>query len=186
MTYQYSEMPTGAERDFLNAFGATAIYIAAPPLMVRIAHDPARSIDALRRHNSDLRPTFITWVHSAKIARRLIKRAGEPSQAAIIRAAADLNISLSRHDLVMSRARDAVRKLDALLMVAQANGKLRFFNRAYRAHRLTNGAIPYGFVFRNLRRVLVLSLAQSDGIPWSDARLLDRCLGFSDGESAAE
>jgi hypothetical protein len=175
------ELPTGAERDFLNAFGACSIYICERPNVLRYAHDPKRAIDALRHKYSGLEPVFVTWTDGAAHARRLVRHVPRLTSDAIASTAEQLGITLTNHTVVMARAQSSVRRLDALLLQAKAQGQLKPFNRAYRAHRLAHGAIPYDWAFARLRRALALTLAQSGTIPWHDARFLRGSLGISLG-----
>jgi hypothetical protein len=66
----------------------------------------------------------------------------------------------------MQRAQAAVDQLNGKLAAAQANGDLKFFNRAYHAYRLAcqdrgERAMPYGTAVARLRKLLAGAAAGS-------------------------
>jgi hypothetical protein len=94
----------------------------------------------------------------------------EAATTAVLAAAARLGVTLSDHAVVMQRARAAVGKLNGKLETAQANGDLRFFNRAYHRYRLAcqqrgEHAMPYGTAMAKLRTLLAGAAA---GVPVPD------------------
>jgi hypothetical protein len=174
------EFPTDAERDYLIAFDAMAVVITDNPFTVRLARDPRRMLSALRRGWPYVRIHEIVWTSPAKRARQLVGCMHTPMTSAaaaivMVEIAAELRIVLTPNKVAIARARAAVARLDALLTRAKNKGLLKFFNRAYQAHRLAGGTIPYGFAYARLRSALARRIAKDEEIRWESATLLAAC-----------
>jgi hypothetical protein len=66
----------------------------------------------------------------------VLKRASANS-GDVVKAAAKLGVKLVEHSAALQRTEELVRRLDARLYTAQADGDLSAFNRAYRRYRLS-------------------------------------------------
>jgi hypothetical protein len=174
------EFPTDAERDYLIAFDAVAIVITDNPFTVRITHDPKRVLAALRPGWPRVRIHEIVWTSPAKRARQLVGCMHTPVTSAgaavvMVEIATELRIELTSNSVAVARARAGVARLDALLAKAKNAGLLKFFHRAYQAHRLAGGVVPYGFAYARLRRALARRIAKDQDIPWESRQLLASC-----------
>ena len=152
--------------DYLAQFGVVAIYITSTGIL-GVGRDLSRAAPI----------AAAWWVRDRRTAEQIIMAIGEEQPATIaqataeVRVAADrLGVVLSEHSVVMARAKAAIDQLGAKLSTAQANGDLKFFNRAYRQYRLAcqqrgEGAMPYGTARAKLRKLLAGAAA---GAPVSD------------------
>jgi hypothetical protein len=159
------EPPSRAVRDYLAGFGLGCILVR-PTSEIQVASNWGRAPIAA-----------VLWVRDQKTAWQVVRAIGEarPSsvEAAITEiraAAARVDVVLSEHSVVVARAQAAIDQLGSKLSTANANGDLKFFNRAYRQYRLGclqrgEGAMPYGTAMARLRKLLAGAAA---GAPVSD------------------
>jgi len=145
-------MPRGADREYLAAYGIFAVYVASsrkgPPAIVGVSRDLIQTLTALRRrrHMPLLHMTCIYWIEDPAEARLLVREVnaglpqlemdGAAAQRKIENVAAHIGILLNEHHTVLTRAHAAVEFVERHIENAQANGQLRWFNRAFRHWRL--------------------------------------------------
>jgi hypothetical protein len=190
------ELPNQSQSDYLAAFGATAIYVASgfagKPSVITSTRDISRSLAMLRRRWSQMIDcTHAVWLADRANAVRIVGRvyrgkrcltriisadAQELAQA-IEQAADDLGVTLTDHETAMMRARIAVDRINRTLADAQARGDLRFFNRAYAAHRAAAAAqgracMRYPLALARLRYGLARQLATIGTVDLAEKNLL--------------
>lgn len=115
------------ERDYLAQFGATEVYLSSAGKL------------GTGRNLARAGPLAAAWwVRDRFTAEQVLVAIGEKqpesveaATAAIEAAAARLGVALSDRATVTQRAKTAVGRLDLKISTAQANGDLKFFNRAY-------------------------------------------------------
>jgi hypothetical protein len=160
------EPPSRAVRDYLAQFGVVAIYVTSTGTL-GVGRDLARAAPI----------AAAWWVRDRHTAEQILVAIGEEQPATVAQATAEvlaaanrLGAVLSEHGAVMARAQAAIDQLSAKLSTAQANGDLKFFNRAYRQYRLGcqqrgEHAMAYGVARAKLRKLLAGAAA---GAPVSD------------------
>ena len=184
-------MPRGAERAYLAAYGILAVYVAAPskgpPSVVGVSQDLLQTLMALRRCRCLplLHMTCAFWIEDKAEARLLAREvnAGLPhygddgmldADAAVAKrkienVAAHIGIRLTEHDTVLMRARAAVEFVERKIEDEQANGKLRWFNRAFRQWRLEaqkhGRSMSYGEARARLRQKMFRQILNSEFKP---------------------
>jgi hypothetical protein len=139
----------------LAQFGVVAIYITSAGTL------------GIGRGLSRAAPIAVAWwVRDRRTAEQILVAIGEEQPATVaeataeILAAADrLEVVRSEHSVVVARARAALDQLGTKLSTAQANGDLKFFNRAYRQYRLARQqrgerAMTYGAARAKLDKLL--------------------------------
>ena len=174
------EIPRGALREYLIVFGVAAVYVAtAPsgrPCEVGVTRDLERKLEAIRaRWDRSIDITLAYWVRDRESAKRIARqasarlahdRAGHldvtaaSAGAAIRDEAAECRVMLTDHDAAMARVHAAVDHVADVIATAQANGGLKWFNRAYRDWRIEARAAGLGMSYAEacarLRRALVM------------------------------
>lgn len=170
------EPPAGKAREYLAAFGVACVYVAAPPtcrpVVIGPAVDLSRAINWLRKHDYPEWNIEAAWWLRAKGQADAIARVardylgGLPEQhseldATIAQASKQVEeiarqsgITLTPHDVAMARVSRATLQIEHELRRAQRDGRLAFFNRAYREHRLAGGRLHYRQAYARLRRAL--------------------------------
>jgi hypothetical protein len=149
---------TRAALAYLTASGATAITITEVDGVCAFhvgTKTLARSVAIFWIMEVDAKPVVTS---ARKIAGK--GTGGDAAVAALHRAATDLKVTLTPHDVAISRAGNAAAKLDLYLDSLQGSGALREFTRAYKRRRIEAKAAGQGFMtYKNaelrLRRALV-------------------------------
>jgi hypothetical protein len=173
--------PTGSTRDYLLAFGIAAVYVAAPavhrPTHIGAARDLSRALVMLRAR-SPLHLESAYWVRDKSTAADLVKRVrGRFADAAtpagdidatdaavtgeIEQVARAANIILTTHENAIRRVRAVIERVGELA-AAEADGRLKFFNRAYReyhADAVAHGDRPLMFMETVARVVRVTGMS---------------------------
>jgi hypothetical protein len=149
---------TKAAIAYLVASGATAITITEVDgvCTFRIGTKmPARSVAIHWIMQVDAKPVVDR-------ARKIAGKAagGNAAISALHQAATDLRVTLTPHDVAISRATNAAAKLDRYLDSLQGSGALREFTRMYKRRRIEAKAAGLGFMtYKNaelrLRRALI-------------------------------
>jgi hypothetical protein len=158
------KLPRAAEREYLAIYGIVAIYVAALPsgnALVSFSRDLLHSLLALRRRYSGAHITCAYWVKDKAEARLIVRQVNadlvfldataKTAQRCIENVAAHMNIPITEHSLVLSRARTAVAFIEDRIAEAQASGELSWFNSAYRAWRLEAKQIGRGMSYTEAR-----------------------------------
>ncbi|UYO50315.1 hypothetical protein KQX64_06995 [Rhodopseudomonas palustris] len=184
------EIPHGATKDYLLAFGVAAVYVATPmrgePAAIGTARDLGRALAKLReRWQPMIFVSHAVWTESTERADAIVEAVsaafgpalatpikgcfavrGERLVSAIDMVVAANGWQVTRHEAALARVRAAVDQLDAELAQAKAAGRLKFFNSAYRDYRL--GAVArgerfmtYGEAFNRFRRHMVGQIARA-------------------------
>lgn len=194
------ELPSGQVRDYLAAFGATAIYVASglagKPSIIIATRDIARNLARLRRRWSQMIDcTSVVWAADPSEAATVVARAyavlchGPVDHPRVVsadahtiadvlaQAALDLGVMLTDHDTAMMRARLAVDRINATLAHAQERGQLKPFNRAYQHHRMTAAAhgravMPYPWAVNLLRKAIARQIATDGTVDLARKNLL--------------
>jgi hypothetical protein len=149
---------TKAAIRYLEASGATAITITE--------HDGIASFHIGGK--IDPRAVSVQWLPQmnaqavVKLARRHAGASPDAAQAlaALHRAAADQRVTLTPHDVAMTRAGDAAGRIEQYIDSMRAKGAMREFTRAYRRRRTEaapngQGFITYAVAEARLRRALI-------------------------------
>jgi hypothetical protein len=184
------EIPHGATKDYLLAFGVAAVYVATPmrgePAAIGVARDLGRALAKLReRWQPMIFISYAVWTESVSRAEAIVSEVADvfgPSYAAGPRGCFELRgerlvgaidavvqrhgWTVTRHETALARVRAAVDQLDAELAQAKAAGRLKFFNGAYKAYRLAAEArgekfMTYGEAFTRFRRHMVGQIARA-------------------------
>ena len=142
-------LPRGAEREYLTAYGAVAVYVVELPTgdtFVGTSRDLLQSLLSIRRRYAGAAIVCAYWVKDAAEAQLIcleVARGSEgvlmnarTAQARIETVAARVDVALTDHATILSRVGMAVEYVETKIAEAQAAGELRWFNRAYRAWRL--------------------------------------------------
>jgi hypothetical protein len=157
---------TRAALAYLTASGATAITITEVDgvctFHVGSKIDPRASVQWLPEANA----------RAVMLKGRRVAGArpdAETAMRALIQAAADQRVTLTPHDVAISRATNAAAKLDRYLDSLQGSGVLREFTRMYKRRRIEAKAAGQGFMtYKNaelrLRRALVPLLVSGQGV----------------------
>jgi hypothetical protein len=169
------ELPTGPTRDYLAAFGVACVYVAAPvqvqqPLVIGHARDLSRALNWLRRDGlfSEYNIETAWWVRERGNAAYLSRVAGDylghdatvqHAKREIEKIARENNVVLTEHVVAMERVSRATAQIEHELRRAQRDGRLKFFNQAYKRHRAEGGTLHYRKAFARLRRALFLRIA---------------------------
>jgi hypothetical protein len=116
----------------------------------------------------DPRAASVHWLRETEaqaVLKAARKHAGKSpdiatATTALIRAAADLRVTLTEHGTAMMRAGEAAKRLDAYVASLRARGAMKEFTKAYRRHRLAaiargEGFMSYGNAELRLRRALI-------------------------------
>ncbi len=165
-------LPTGDERVYIAAYGIAAVYVAARPdgrAIIRCSRDLLLSDLAIkRRWSRAAHITFACWVEERDDAVRIVRAVNDDrtslvsvrhAQRRIEQAAERLGIDLTEHQVVLERAADAVKIINAKIDEFQETGDLKWFNRAYRRWRIEAAkhgiTLPYGLALTRLRRRMV-------------------------------
>jgi hypothetical protein len=149
---------TKAAINYLIASGAVAISITE--------HDGVCAFHV--GHKIDPRAVSVQWLPEPK-ARAIVKHARQdagrsPDAAtaarALAQAAADHRQTLTPHEVAITRARDASRKIEQYMQSLRGTGALKEFNRAYKQHRMAatargEGFMSYATATARLRRALI-------------------------------
>ncbi len=153
-------------RDYLHEFGLACVYVT-PAGRIGVTRDLA-DVGAI---------AAAWWAKDAAAAHAVVRAIGEQAPASveaataeILAAAKRLDAVLSTHDVVVTRAQAAIDRLGTRLSTANANGDLKWFNRAYRQYRLGclqrgERAMDYGAARDKLRELLAGAAA---GVPVKD------------------
>jgi hypothetical protein len=165
-------MPTiqplsSTERDFLNAFGITAVWVSRTG-KVFTSENP--------RHASQ-----VFWCKHADAERvaDLAQRNGD-----IVGAAARLSVQLTEHAKLIARVRERTGWIEAALREAKADGLLAQFHQEYKQRRLkakARGETFMGFAEaeRRLRAVIADAVAKGDGTVPSFVAVFDEARPIS-------
>lgn len=111
-------------------------------------------------------------VEAGSVIRRALADHGD-----VPKAAAKLGVRLMEHASALQRTEELVKRLDARMHTAQADGSLQTFNRAYRAYRLDRTAagqpvMNYAAARSRLRQALA-DVAAGKAAPGIIARVFD-------------
>jgi hypothetical protein len=143
--------------------GLSAVFIS-PAGRIRVGPDPlgAHAVGAWWAKTNDA-------VRVAELARQIAKRL--PAAAAIIRAATQLEVTVTNHATAMTRAHEAIVRLEQRTREASDNGALAAFHREYRRRRLVAAAHGERFMtYRQARqrlRTVLETTAASGEVPGS-------------------
>ena len=165
-------LPSKAASHYLDAIGAGAIYIALP----RVGAASVHGLRRLPRGAGDIQ--WIAWVRDLASAKAVaatdlalqqhddgVRRCRPLPEiiGAIEQRARDVDVVLTPHERAVERAMVLAERVDAILKNFQREGKMRAFNRCYKAHRVAmNGHAPsYAIVLSDLRAVIIRTLAQT-------------------------
>lgn len=144
------QLPTGAEREYLDAIGIVAVYVATIDhfCIVRSSRDLAASEQSLRQVWPEARIVSAWWVREKLQADRLVNEFrmnlihdlipcdAEQAREALLKSAELQGVKLTEHATVIKRASAAAARIRETLNVANGRGELAWFNRAYRAYRM--------------------------------------------------
>jgi hypothetical protein len=143
------ELPTGAIREYLIAFGVDAIYVGVLPdgdvCKIGVTRDLMRSYQAMRVRwpGSTIAAAF--WLsgrgEAERIARIVRDKLPRDELAAIVEielAAVQAQIRLTDHTAAMGRVIAALGRVDAELARAHQAGQLGWFNRGFKRWRLAH------------------------------------------------
>lgn len=144
------QLPTGADREYLDAIGIAAVYIATVDhfCIVRSSRDLAASEQSLRQVWPEARIVAAWWVRERKQADQLasefamnlthglIPCDADQARDELMKVAAREGVKLTEHATVIKRASAAANRIRETLNIANGRGELAWFNRAYRAYRL--------------------------------------------------
>ncbi len=178
------EIPTGTMREYLQAFGVAAIYIATPPgarpIRVGVTLDLGRTLYAIRDVWSPVVEISAAWwlksmpqavtlvdlvlaqLANERMDRGLLYVMGEHARTAITSIAFRQGIALNDHDAVMANVRSMVNRINREMEHALATGSLKWFNRAFKEYRLrgkdANGGrvMTYTEAWSRLRHAVIL------------------------------
>jgi hypothetical protein len=150
------ELPRGPMRDYLRALGLYAIYTTTDG-RAHAAAAPTGDIVSIK------------WT-TQRGARAMAARLNKGTFRTIEAAAAGLRFSISEHADVLERARDSVRKVNAALAHAKAQGDLRSFHRAFveaRTKAAEQGIRPqsYARAYMRLRAALFVYASRGEALP---------------------
>jgi hypothetical protein len=189
-------MPRGAERDYLSAYGILAIYVASVPKqsisIVGVSRDLLQTLTALRKRRRLplLQITCAYWIEDKTEARLLAREVncGLPmlemdaatAQRKVENAAAHMCVRLTDHETVRMRALAAAEFVERQIEDAQANGNLRWFNRAFRQWRLEASArgisMSYAEARMRLRKKLFRQMLNANSRPGLFPVLSETCV----------
>jgi len=132
-----------AARDYLIASGASAI---------SVIDNETGCTFATGKLNP--RAAVVFWLPDGearavvKLARRAAGKKPDIAAAtsALQRADADQRVTLTTHDVAMTRAGDALVRLDGYLEAMRRSGQLAEFNKQYKRHRMAAGLRGEGFM----------------------------------------
>lgn len=171
-------LPKSGEREYLTVNGIVAIYVTENEkgeAQVGATRDLHQSLLAVRRRDRYAAIVAAYWLKgeadAALICAAVLEDTGSKMTAITFTnrievAAERMNISITDHQTIMQRVRSAVEYVDERLVEAQAGGKLRFFNRAYRQWRLEAKAhgrtMSYAEARARLRRSLYRQIAAGE------------------------
>ncbi|PYF05016.1 hypothetical protein BJ122_102242 [Rhodopseudomonas faecalis] len=182
------EIPHGATKEYLLAFGVAAVYVAAPlsgePAAIGVARDLGRALAKLReRWQPAIFINYAIWTSNHQRAEAIVDEVAAvfgPSLASstkgvfevrgerlvgAIDAVIDRNgWTATRHDVALGRVRAAIDHLDTALAQAKAAGGLKFFNTAFKNYRqqaMSRGErfMTYGEAYNRFRRHMVAQIA---------------------------
>jgi hypothetical protein len=168
------EIPSRQERDWLTAFGTSALFVACSSTKARCAigatQDLARALAAQRRQlGRDARLARVWW-STATAALELARAVDLPpgttvkgAKAAVRQAARRRGIPLAEHETTLERVRTALAKLDHGLEVAKQRGVLWEFNARFKFLRQKQPQLDYGRAHAKLKAEIARRLAESGG-----------------------
>jgi hypothetical protein len=128
---------------------------------------------------------------AGRIASAARAEAGEDAglaecREAIARCAATAGATLMPDHVALTRANNAMMKLDAMIDRMKLNGGLREFNREFKNRRAAalaegRGFMNYSTALRRLKLILIPSLASGKPVAWAFAEVFEkgsfRCTG---------
>ena len=175
-------LPRGAEREYLTVYGVVAVYVAQLPTgeaMFGTSRDLLQSLQAIRRHHAGAAIVCAYWAKNADEAQLVCSDVARDSEGVLMNArtvqarieiAGDrMNLALTDHETIMTRARMAVEYVEGKIAEAQAVGDLRLVQsrvsgvaargeRTRAHHELCRGLrsvaarnLPTNFIFGVLR-----------------------------------
>jgi len=181
------DIPSSSEREYLRAFGITALFVAASPAgsptLIGYTRDLGRSIESIRgRWHWSTQLTHAWWLARDGDARKIIDQVNaafpldehgrfdvdaEAIATRMRREALALNIKLTEHSSALQRVQAALAQVDSVIASANAAGDLRWFNKTYKAWRVGQppnvaAALPYGLARHRLRAAIVRRIARGD------------------------
>jgi hypothetical protein len=135
-----------------------------------------QSLQAIRRHHAGAAIVCAYWAKNADEAQRVCQEAMRDSEGVLMNArtvqarieiAGDrMNLALTDHETIMTRARMAVEYVEGKIAEAQAAGELRWFHRAFREWRLEANArgrtMSYAEARARLRRAIYRQILFSE------------------------
>ena len=144
--------PKKIEREYIAISGITAIFIASRPKaapIIRCSRDLMTSERSIRQRCPGARIECAYWVDDESEAQLIVDEVNAEKPVNVPAAlrqidsvAAHMNVILTEHDIVLARAKAAVRHIRDKIAAAQAKGELRWFNKMFRQWRLN--AKPFG------------------------------------------
>jgi hypothetical protein len=163
------EIPAEAESTWLAAFGAAAVavFIHTDSTATTVAtQDLARSLRSQRKGDPGAKLASVHWVASLTEALRIANVVGGAGSIVeanelIRHAARELRIALIDHDQVLSRARNAVARLERGLAVAKERGVLMEFNWRFKFLRRQNPKLSYGTAHNRLKAEIARRIAEA-------------------------
>ena len=172
-------LPRRAEREYLTVYGVVAVYVVELPTgetMLGTSRDLLQSLQAIRRRHTGAAIVAAYWAKDLVEAQRVCQEAMRDSEGVLMNArtvqarieiAGDrLNLALTDHETIMTRARMAVEYVEGKIAEAQAAGDLRWFNCAFREWRLEANArgrtMSYAEARARLRRAIYRQILFSE------------------------
>ncbi len=138
------------ERDYLAAFGVTAIYVSKTG-RVHVSRNP---------RDADVGQVWWCKAKDAALAANAAQMNGD-----VLGAARRCGVQVTSHATVLERVRSRTDRIDAALKQALDQGTLRVFNREFRSRRLLAQAagrpfMSYGTAHARLRRAITCMVAK--------------------------
>ena len=172
-------LPRGAEREYLTVYGVVAVYVVELPTgetMLGTSRDLLQSLQAIRRRHTGAAIVAAYWAKNLVEAQRVCQEAMRDSEGVLMNArtvqarieiAGDrMNLALTDHETIMTRARMAVEYVEGKIAEAQAAGDLRWYNCAFREWRREANArgrtMSYAEARARLRRAIYRQILFSE------------------------
>lgn len=181
------DMPRGAIREYIILSKIAAIYIATPPagepVMIGVSRDLARAQrNARRRWHFSVDISAALWVRDAATAHRIadtvgkaalrrygsddadhLRIRGERAREIIAEVAKEASVLLTEHGAMMARVTRATQEIANELDKAQSEGRLHWFNAAYKRWRMTGQShMTYSSARLRLRQVMTKRIIKGD------------------------
>lgn len=159
------EIPRGFIRDYIRVSKIVAIYIANPPIgkpcEIGVTTDLSKVRASLQRNwHFAVEIVAAYWLKDRRAALAIVdavahreaqgkgwrvKLNGEEARAVIEAIAKDQDVILTEHGAMMARVGRATKQIADALVQAQREGRLKWFNRAYKRYRLAKLEPRYSY-----------------------------------------